>query len=243
MRLLVTRPQEDAERFARALTELGHEAVISPLLDVQIRSEPIDLDGVGALIFTSVNGLRAFVANCNERRLPVYAVGDRTAATARTAGFPDVRSAAGDVEALSAKIAGTWQPSAGVLLHAAGVRTAGDLAGRLGAAGFSLRRRTLYDARPAEALPEAAHTALQRGKVDAVAFFSPRTASTFVRLVRLSGLERSTHGLSALCLSPAVANEADALTWADVRVAEKPTEAALLATLDGSRQTEQQTGQ
>ena len=243
MRLLVTRPREDADRFAKALTERGHEAVISPLLTVESRQETVDLAGVGALIFTSVNGLRAFAANSTERSLPVYAVGDRTATAAQAAGFTDVRSAAGDVEALSAKIAATWQPSAGTLLHAAGVRTAGDLTGQLEAAGFSLRRKVLYEARPAETLPEAARTALQSGKVDAVAFFSPRTAGTFVRLVRASGLERSTHGLSAVCLSPAVATEAKALIWADVRVAAQPTEAALLATLGSSRQAGQQTGQ
>ena len=35
MRILITRPREDAEPFARALTIAGHEPVIEPLLAIQ----------------------------------------------------------------------------------------------------------------------------------------------------------------------------------------------------------------
>jgi uroporphyrinogen-III synthase len=66
----------------------------------------IDLTHVAALAFTSVNGVEAFARLSAERRSPVFAVGDRTARAAREAGFADVVSADGDVEALAALIAG-----------------------------------------------------------------------------------------------------------------------------------------
>ncbi|WP_119169325.1 uroporphyrinogen-III synthase [Algihabitans albus] len=240
MRLLVTRPREEAERFAEDLTSRGHEAVIASLLTIDIRHEDLDLDGVQALAFTSLNGVRAFVANSSERGLPVHTVGSRTAEAARAAGLKDVRSAAGDVDALAAQIATSRQAAAGAVLHVTGVHVAGDLSGKLSSQGFTVRRAVLYEARPVGRLPDSARTALQTGRLDGVTFFSPRTAASFARLVRASGLERSTESLTAFCLSPAVAAEARAVTWANVRVAAHPTQAALLTALAGSQQTAQE---
>jgi uroporphyrinogen-III synthase len=256
MRLLVTRPREDAARFVAALEAAGHTAVTAPLLEIEIRQEPPDLHGVQALLFTSANGVRAFVANAAvadtavadtavadtaRRELPVFAVGERTAAEAGDAGFADVRAAAGDVEALAALVRAELRPQGGALLHVAGSSVAGDLAGALAQQGFEVRRAVLYDARPVASLPEAAVAALRTGGpgadsgggVGGVGFFSPRTARSFVRLVRAAGLSHTTEGLTAFCLSPTVAEAARALTWRDVRVAENPTQEALLAEIGG----------
>lgn len=234
MRLLVTRPPEDAARFVAALRAGGHTAVVAPLLEIAVRATAPDLAGVQALLFTSANGVRAFAANSARRDLPVFAVGDRTAELARETGFRDVRSAAGDVAALAALAAAQAEPAAGALLHVAGSKRAGDLAGALEDAGFAVRRAVLYDARPVAALPEAARRALAQGALDGVGFFSPRTAESFVRLVRAAGLSHATEGLTAVCLSPAVAEAARDLTWRDVRVARTPTQEALLAEIGGS---------
>ncbi len=234
MRLLVTRPPEDAARFVAALRAAGHTSVVAPLLEIAVHAETPDLADVQALLFTSANGVRAFAANSGRRDLPVFAVGDRTAEVAHEAGFRDVRSAAGDVEALGELATAQADPAAGALLHVAGSNRAGDLAGVLQNAGFAVRRAVLYEARPVQALPEAARNALAQGAVDGVGFFSPRTARSFVRLVRAAGLSHTTKGLTAVCLSPAVAEAARDLTWRDVRVAPTPTQEALLAQIGGS---------
>src|SRR5690606_18555276 len=114
--------------------------------------------------------------------LPVYAVGDATAQAARAAGFDTVESAGGDVVALAALVAERLSPGGGSLLHVAGSQTAGDLAGRLSALGFTVHREALYEARQAQALSAETAAALRQGTIDAAAFFSPRTASAFVTL-------------------------------------------------------------
>ncbi len=44
MRLLVTRPQEDAETIAGLLAVRGHDAIIAPLLEIRLHSgEPLEL--------------------------------------------------------------------------------------------------------------------------------------------------------------------------------------------------------
>ena len=191
-----------------------------------------DMTGKQALLFTSSNGVRAFARLSAERDLPVFAVGERTAAVAREEGFSAVRSANGDVDGLAALVARSCAPTDGVLLHPAGSAVAGDLAGRLGADGFVVHRAVLYRAHPATGLSGEIRMAIADGEIDFGLFFSPRSATIFVDLVRAAGLESACERLEILCLSEAVAEAADAIMWRRVLVAARPTQADLLDTLD-----------
>ena len=83
MRIWITRAAPEAEATAQRVRALGHEPVVASLLEVQAGGETPDLAGVGALAFTSRNGVRAFAALSPERNLPVLTVGDATAQAAR----------------------------------------------------------------------------------------------------------------------------------------------------------------
>lgn len=239
MRLLITRPAEDAEPLARHLSALGHAVQIESMLDMVWLDGPAPvLDDVQALLFTSANGVRAFVRRTDRRDRPVYAVGDATARAARKAGFETVESASGDVYALDALVAERCRPDAGVLLHVAGTALAGDLAGMLADKGFSVRRDTMYEARPSAVLGGGTIAALAEGGMDAVLIFSPRTARSFVRLVHEAGLLDHCRTVDVLCLSPAVAEAArtcdtEQVPWRSVQVAERPDQDSLLALLPG----------
>lgn len=236
MRVLVTRPEPDASALARTLAALGIDSILAPLMEIRDRPQPVALDGVQAVLATSANGVRAF-ARCTPRRdLPLFAVGAATARAARAEGFVSVDTAGGDVAALGARVAGALAPAKGALLHVAGTVTAGDLAGRLGAAGFEIRRVALYEARPVERLPAKAAEAIREGEVDAVLFFSPRTARAFVTLVREARVAAELRGSTAYCLSGAVAAEVAALGWRAIRVAETPDQQALLSLVAAGRQ-------
>ena len=235
MRVLVTRPAEDAAPFAAALAARGHAAVLEPMLSLAPAPEaqaPLDLEGVQAVLFTSANGVRAFAGLSGERALPVFAVGEASAEAARAAGFPAVESAGGDVEDLARLVAARLEPGAGALYHGAARKLAGDLKGALEAQGFAVRRAILYEAQPARALTEATRTALREGKIDAVSFFSPRTAKTFVDLVQGAGLADIMASVDAACLSAAVAEVLRVLPWRHVRVAARPDRDALLECID-----------
>lgn len=229
MRVMITRPREDAEPLAALLAEHGIDSLIEPLLAVTFveGAEP-DLDGVQGLLVTSANGIRAFAA-CSERRnLAVYAVGDASARAARDAGFMDVASAYGDVDALAALVRDRVDPAAGALLHAAGTHVAGNLGGRLADAGYDYRRAVLYETRPAVAFSDAAVEALEAGEIHGVLIYSPRTAAAFAGLVWDAGLDGTLAAMTAYCLSDAVAERIQALPWHAVRVAAVPEQAALV---------------
>src|SRR5262249_44075047 len=91
MRVLITRPREDAEPFARARIVLGNEPVIEPLHEIDyLEGAPLDLIGVQAILLTSANGARAPALRTPRRDIAVIAVGPATAGAARAAGFANV---------------------------------------------------------------------------------------------------------------------------------------------------------
>jgi uroporphyrinogen-III synthase len=233
MRILVTRPREDAGRLAALLEARGHEVVIEPLMSIEpVPGAALDLASVQAVLFTSANGARAFASQSPRRDLRVFAVGDATAETARALGFADVESAGGDVGDLVRLVRDRARPEDGALLHAAGSAVAGDLSGQLGAAGFDVRRVALYRAEPIGALSSGTVAALREGRVDLVLFFSPRTARTFVSLAKSAGIAAACADVAAAGLSPAVTAAAAEISWAAHDTADAPTEAALLAAVD-----------
>ncbi|HLO78876.1 MAG TPA: uroporphyrinogen-III synthase [Magnetospirillum sp.] len=229
---LVTRPREDSEGVSRELRARGLEVAVEPLLDIHPLDAAVDAQGVQGILATSANGVRTLARVLPDRSLPVWAVGDASARAARELGYERVESAGGNVETLAALVRQRCTPEAGAFLHAAGSVTAGDLSGRLGEAGFTVRRVVLYEARPATEISADLAKSLGDGALDVALFFSPRTAATFVTLVKAAGLAASTGKLTAYALSSAVAAELATLPWATVRVAAAPTQAALLAALE-----------
>ena len=233
MRVLLTRPAEDAEPFAQMLAARGHQAVIAPLLEIRFRDGvEIPLEGVQAILATSANGVRAMARRTARRDIAVFAVGPQTTQEALSAGFTDVRNADGDGAAL-ARAAAQWaSPEKGVLLHAAGAETPKYLAAELEKHGFTVRREVLYEAVAAQRLPDAAIAALKDEALDAVMHFSPRSARLFCELAQESKLQSRCERLAALCISEAAADAAAALKFRQIRVAKTPSQEAMLALLE-----------
>ena len=236
--ILVTRPAEDSGPLAARLRALGFGVSVEPMLEIRWLDGPEpDVENVQALLFTSANGVRGYARRTSRRDRPVYAVGDATATAAREAGFAQVESASGDVYALAALVRQRCAATSGPLLHVAGTKLAGDLAGMLAESGFSILRETLYDAVPTGHLSDGTAAALRTGTLDAVLFFSPRTARSFVRLVNEAGLIDRCRTVDALCLSPAVAEaartygELGVTPWQSVRGAPRPEQDSLLGLL------------
>ena len=228
--VLITRPEPDASAFAAMCAANGMSPILAPLMEIEIKRRPADLEGVGALAFTSANGVRAFAANSTIRKQIVFAVGRATADAARKEGFAEIRIAAGDVAALARTIADARAEIDGAVLHVAGSDRAGDLIAALDGHGVPAQRAVLYKARAVDVLPLAARTALEaRPPVQWAALFSPRTAALFVSLVRDAGLEDRLGGVRAACLSAAVADAAREVVWGSRDVAAEHTAESMVA--------------
>jgi uroporphyrinogen-III synthase len=233
MRVLVTRPLDDARLTALELARLGHEALIAPLFTVRFAATPELLpDDAQALLATSANAVRALSRGSNCRDVPLFAVGPHTAAMARSAGFREVIDAAGDSAALANEVRGRLSPVGGSLLIVAGKHASPNLEIALEGAGFNVHVCTTYEAIAASALPASACESLASGSLDAALLFSPRSARVFAERVYQAGLADTCARLLACCISDSVAMALEGLKFRDVRIAARPDHEHLLALLE-----------
>ena len=237
MRLLLTRPQADADRTAAALRARGHDVVIAPVLRIEpIADADVSAGPWAAILVTSANAASAIAANrrvAELRALPVFAVGERSAQAMRDAGFLQVVSAGGGVADLVRLVVQKMKPGA-QLLYLAGSDRSGDLAGELGARDFAVLTVVVYRALAADTLPPAAAAALAGG-IDGILHFSRRSAEAYVHAVRAVGLgEAALRKPAHFCLSAQVAEPLVRTGASDVRIATEPTEAALIALLSAA---------
>lgn len=239
MKVLVTRPEEDAADTVRRLEAAGHTAVVSPVLSIQMTvDEPLSGLGVQGWLATSRNGVRALVHCEAPRDIPLLAVGRSTAELARREGFDTVYDADGDVADLADLAGRLLDPGAGRLVHAAGREVAGDLAGDLRQRGFEVDRRVLYAAEPVPVLPDIVREMLPDRQIDAALFFSARSAGVFASLVKDDReLSLALAQMGAICISRRAATALGGTAFARVVVAERPNQDALLAALEGTSGT------
>jgi uroporphyrinogen-III synthase len=232
MRLLITRPAEDARELSQKLEAMGHAVVAAPLLKILYADGPqISLDGVQAILATSANGVRAIARRTHRRDVPLFAVGPQTEAEAHELGFTDIRNAQGDGATLARATVQWARPEDGVLLHAAGAEAPKLLVEALEKSGFTVRREVLYEARAAASLPDTAAAALKSDALDATMHFSSRSAAIFSECARIDALAPHCKRLTALCISEASARALSPLHFREIRVAKAPNQEALLALL------------
>lgn len=249
MNLLITRPETDAADTGRQLEQRGHQVVLSPLLTIEPISVPASTietwsgEPPGGAIFTSRNALAALEGQPWAKQMtawPCHFVGAKTAQLGRRMGLSgpgfvastamDLGQALIDANARGEAVRERGRP----LVHFSGAQVARDLAGELSAHGIPTFRLPVYRAVAAEAFNEAALQALEAGTLDAVLFYSPRTAQIFVDLAGKSQIGGQIAALTAVCLSPAVASALDPIStpWQRVAVAEKPKGKEMLALID-----------
>jgi uroporphyrinogen-III synthase len=230
VRLLVTRPEPDAQHTAAVLRARGHEPIVASLLLIEAAADA-DL-GPGpwsAVLITSANAAHAVAHHARVaelRTLSLFAVGRRSAEAARAAGFADVTSADGDVTAL-ARLVRARLAGAARVLYLAGEERSGDLAGDL--AEFEVRTVAVYRAIGAASLPGAAHAALTAGALGGVLHFSRRSAEIYLNAAHAAGMLAAALAPLHYCLSAQVAEPLAAAGANDVRIAARPDEASLLA--------------
>ncbi|WP_371038797.1 MULTISPECIES: uroporphyrinogen-III synthase [unclassified Rhodosalinus] len=220
--LLLTRPHDASERFAtelsRILGDAAPEVCISPLMRVDFAGRLPGMADVAALVFTSANGVRAFVAAGGPRGLPAFAVGEATAEAARRAGI-SAQPAGGDAQALVAHVAA--RRPAGRIVHVRGEHARGDVAMRLRAAGLRVEEAVLYRQVLLPFTDSARRVLAGRAPVVAP-LFSPRTAEQFARQ------HRGGAPLWLVAMSEAVAGRVSHLPARRIAVATRPDAPSML---------------
>jgi uroporphyrinogen-III synthase len=210
VKVLILRPQPGADETAARARAMGLDPVVAPLFALRpLAWTPPDPAGFDAVMLTSANaarlagdGMTPFLA------LPCFAVGERTAAAAREAGYADVRTGTSDGEALLRMMA------------AAGHSRAFHPCGREHEAFAGVLSIPVYAADAVERLPDAAAAAMA-GRAIAL-LHSPRAARLFAELA--GPLRAQTEVAAISAAAAAAAGEG----WRSRHCAEAPRDHALL---------------
>jgi uroporphyrinogen-III synthase len=208
-RVLVLRPEPGATVTLERACQRGLDAVAMPLFEIERLDwhppEPSAFDG---LLLTSANAVRHGGEGLQQlRQLPVYAVGDATAAAAREAGFDVAATGNAGVDRLVSSIDADLK-----LLH-----LCGEDRMNASAAPQNITAIPVYRAKETNDVD----TGLAAGTVALI--HSPRAGRRFAELVSDGA------SIAIAAISPAAA-EAAGPGWAAVEIAESPTDEALLAT-------------
>lgn len=232
-RLLLTRPEGRARRFAEEVRSEGWDSLIWPLTEIRPTGAAApDIAGAQGALFTSTAGALA-PAPAALRALPAWCVGGATAAAAQEAGHETAISADGDAAALAALVAARLDPAAGALIHVRGRDVAGDLAGALTARGFEMRVHVAYEAVAIKAAPPEVDEAIRDGALDAAAFFSPRAGAIFAGLAP-AAWRASLSSMTGFAISARAADALAPAGFGRIVVAEAPTAEALRAAICGA---------
>jgi uroporphyrinogen-III synthase len=225
--VLLIRSVEDALSTALTLKSKGIESSHYPLFTPRFLPLPV-LENPQALIVTSKNGVRSLEKLGIFKHLPLYTVGDKTAELAAQHGFSTIFNASGTSADLLQLILKTAHPEKGVLWHLSGREIKGNIVESLTAEGFEAKRHIVYEMEDAPELPSALCTDLREQKFSHVLLCSPRTTQVFVELLKNQHLEKVTHQMTALCLSPEIAAKASSLDWKNIWVSPRPDLESLL---------------
>ena len=87
MKVIVTRPRDQAGPLVARLEELGLEVVECPLIEIEPFEDAVDVEGYEWVIVTSPNGARELARRANGSLPKVAAVGPGTAETLRELGI------------------------------------------------------------------------------------------------------------------------------------------------------------
>lgn len=172
--LLLTRPEPASLRFAdqaRAAFGTGFDVLIAPLMTTVFFHPALPEWQPEGMIFTSETGVAAFAA-LESRRGTAICVGPRTAEAAEAAGW-QAEVVGGDAEGLVREL--TARQLKGRWLHARGREAAGNLAGRLNAAGMEIHELVVYAQDPLPLSKEAADLLMHNPERLIIPVFSPRS--------------------------------------------------------------------
>ncbi|HUI22162.1 MAG TPA: uroporphyrinogen-III synthase [Methylocella sp.] len=204
MLVLLTRALEESKRTSAALLREGHEAVVSPVLEMEPTGAIWPTGVADGIIATSARAFELLSAAPDwplpeaRRLMPLFLVGERTRDAARERGFEGPPLIASDAKSLASEIAARFA-SPSRLVYLAGRDRKRDLEESVAAAGHAIDPIEVYAAQPAESLSDTVLALAERGEIGVVLHYSRRSTEIFLKLARNTGFDTSR--VNHLCIS------------------------------------------
>jgi len=245
-RIVVTRARKQAGSLAQRIAALGGEVIELPTIEIAPPEDFAAFDGALArlessdwLIFTSVNGVEAFLARLKHlgktvadlKSLKTAAVGAATAERLAAAGIsPSLLPARFQAEGLLDAFAGENMRGKRVLIPQA-ARARDILPATLRQWGADVAVIEAYLTVMPAGDNGAVKGCLQRGEVDIVTFTSSSTASHFAQLFGGGSLRSIVGNAAIACIGPITARTVEELGGQVAILARQSTVDGLVAAL------------
>lgn len=233
MQVLITRPEGQARSTVNSLKEMGHKALVDPLLIIE--RVKVDLATLKPTAFVVTSGNAVHGIPKDHCHIPVFAVGKATARALEEHGCEHVIEGGGAAEYLMPVIKDHADLLKGPVVYLAGDHVKVDIDGEIRALGGDAKRMLAYRSIAVDHLSDETLDAIENEELDAVTFFSPRSGQVFVEIIQEEGLEEMFDRVGAVCLSPTIARAVSPLPWRRLLIAHSRTQTALLACLERLR--------
>lgn len=179
--ILVTRPIDQALRFAKDLENAGvkpEKILIDPILQINALDVTFDFSNVRGILITSKNALRHLPAGLIECGFPAYCVGSSTTRLACECGLvaKNMGKTAKELANALAKIS-----PKGLLVHVRGSFTTIDFSNHFLGTELKIKNLITYHQTEQPLKPETQNL-LQAGRDVVVPLFSTRSAQSFCKM-------------------------------------------------------------
>ena len=237
--IVITRALGDDGELRQALQEYGYNVIHEPTTEIFLHHtaraglELALLDEPDAVLLTSVHGARALALLTELRDVFLLCVGQKTADVAMELGFHRVCMAGENVERMMDYIASAYDDAAR-FLYVSGAHISVDIGASLASLGMEFSRVVAYEAVAMDAISDTLSEQLRRGQIDAITFFSSRTAEIFLALADEQNLLPYLEKIDAFCLSEKVAAIAAKTNWKSISCAPEPTLVSLVADVNNA---------
>lgn len=234
--VLLTRPTQNGGASIARLEGLGYSALNCPVMKTTAAAFDHHITATN-LIITSQNGVKHGLKHIKDLSKHVFAVGSKTEAAVKAAGFHKVTTGLGTAEDLYQstlkyhRSLDASQQAKNSFCHLAGADIAFDITKELTAFGIKAETRTVYKAVVEDNLAEKLQDLIKNNEIDTVLFYSAQTATIFEQTVREIHMEEALKKIKAISLSKRIDQELQSV-WAMKKIAQQPNEDSLFKALE-----------
>ncbi|NJD01988.1 MAG: uroporphyrinogen-III C-methyltransferase [Ruminiclostridium sp.] len=246
-RIVVTRAREQASKLVERIEELGGEAVEFPVIRIEKPDDYGHFDSVlenvaeyGWIVFTSVNGVKAFFDRMRNNSIDIRAlygvklaaVGEVTADELGRLGLKvDLMPDKFTTDALLEVFPEAAGDGGKVLLARADIAVR-ELSDGLKAKGYEVDDLTVYKTVVDMPLKEEMLEMLEAGRIDYITFTSSSTVRNLVSILGTENIDKIM-GTKVVCIGPVTARTAEECGLGAVAVADRHTIDGLVEKLIG----------
>jgi uroporphyrinogen-III synthase len=218
MTILITRPLAAAKRTEQAFQLAGFETWIAPVLTIIPLQVTINPAAYDAIITTSANGVESVATLTQDRDTPIFCAGKTSATVVYELGFTSAfyPSEPGGKELITL----IKQSSFKRFAYIRGEVIKIDIAHALqDVPDVHVDTYITYKTVPTSAWTDETLDLFHTNKISAITFYSEHSAQIILNLLNTHNFLDYTPFITALCLSPAIAEAIQSIVWKNIEIA------------------------